>query len=268
MPSLSRFLRIAKLHLNSLRVPRGRRLLKSLRVDGLELLVFANEDVGRSLLVLGNFEQEEVEFLRTVIEPADICFDIGGNVGYFAMLMAQSAREGQIHVFEPIPLNAQIIRTNALLNRFDNLQVNNVALGNEPGFSEFSVSSDSAYSSLRATGRHGEAQSITVPVWTLDEYVDERGLGRIAIMKVDVEGAEEMVLKGATRLLSDPDRRPRLIMLELFDENLRPFGTSVAGIVERMNDLGYQPRVLRDGSLTPYRPEMANVIPNVFFLPA
>lgn len=267
MLSQTKAYRSLRIRLDRLIYPGNRMTLQIVELDGLNIIVRANEDVGRCLRVLKDFEPEESAYLRNLISPEDVCIDIGGNVGYFSMLMAQCASAGQVHVFEPIPLNSQIIRANALLNGFENVIVNPVALGDVAGSCDFSVSVDSAYSSLKSTGRKGDAASITVPIWTLDEYADEHGLGKIAVMKVDVEGAEEMVLRGATKLLSDPNRRPSLIMLELFDLNFAPFDTSVRQIVKRMQGLGYAANVLADGhSLSPFQDSMANVVPNVFFV--
>jgi FkbM family methyltransferase len=266
MKSVSEVYRQGRLLLNVALVPRGRRVIRHVHIQGFEMLVLAQEDVGRIINLFGDFEPEETAFFRTLIKPGDTCLDIGGNVGYFSMLMAQCAPQGVVHVFEPIPLNAQLIRTNAELNDFTNITVNNVALAEEKGTAEFSVSVDSAYSSLHATGRYAEAKIIAVPLWTLDDYVTEHRLSNIALMKVDVEGAEEMVLKGAARMLTDPATRPSVIMLELVDVNLLPFGSSIAAIVDRMVSLGYAPQVLgATNTLKPYTPDMANHIVNIFF---
>jgi FkbM family methyltransferase len=266
MSFLKKVYRRGKMLLNQVRIPKGQRALRHVHIQGFEMLVLANEDVGRIINLFGDFEPEETIFFRGLIKSDDVCLDIGGNVGYFSMLMAQCARQGEVHVFEPIPLNAALIRTNVELNNFSNVVINNVALAEARGTAEFSVSVDSAYSSLKATGRKSEAKIITVPLWTLDDYVAEKKLQSIALMKVDVEGAEEMVLKGAKGLFGDLHRRPRIVMLELVDINLRPFGTSVASIVEQMVSHGYKPMVLQNGKfLSPYTPNMANRYPNIFF---
>jgi FkbM family methyltransferase len=247
--------------------PKGKRLIRHVAVQDFEMLVFVNEDVGRQIWLFETYEPDETRFFRDSIKPDDICFDVGGNVGYFALLMSKLAVDGTVHVFEPIPMNAALVKANAELNAFTNVTVNNVAVGSEEGIANFSVSIDSAYSSMRATGRIAEAQSIDVPLVTLDKYIERSGINRIDIMKVDVEGAEDMVLVGGTALLSDPARRPRMVLLELFDENLVPFGTNVAIIVDRMIGFGYEAHVLADGGghLIPYQSEMANRYYNIIF---
>ena len=247
-------------------IPKGSHAIRHVHLKDFEMLVLANEDVGRLIAIFRDFEPEESKFFQGILKPDDICFDVGGNVGYFSMLMAERARQGSVHVFEPIPLNAAMVRTNAELNDFPHIIVNNVAVGDEAGTANFSISVDSAYSSMKATGRKAEEKSIKVPIWTLDEYIENNAIPRVDIMKVDVEGAEDMVVKGASRLLSDASRRPRIILLELFDLNLQPFGVTVSEIVGRMVDFGYAANVINShGALSPYKPDMANTFPNIIF---
>ena len=266
---MNKVIRRAGMLASSVLVPRSRRHIRQVRGPGFELLAFVNEDVGRVIWLTGSFEPEETRYFQREIRPGDVCFDVGGNVGYMAMLFASAARDGQVHVFEPIDVNAAMIQANATLNGFDNVSVNNVAVGAASGEVTFSVSNDSAYSSMRPTGRSAEARSIQVPMLSLDEYAAQHGIGRVDILKADVEGAEEMVLEGAQQLLSDHTRRPRIVLLELFDNNLTPFGSSVERCIERMAGFGYRPYVIKPGTdqMTPFRPEMSNVLYNILFLP-
>lgn len=255
---------------SQLGAPKGKRLLRHVDVKGFEMLVFANEDVGRQIWLFGSYEPDETHYFNDTIKPGDICFDVGGNIGFFSLVMAQAATNSPVHVFEPIALNASIVKANAELNAISNIVVNNVAVGAEEGEANFSVSVDSAYSSMRATGRIAEAQSITVPLITLDDYIERNKIPRVDIMKVDVEGAEDMVLVGGSKLLSDVARRPRMILLELFDGNLVPFGTTASKIIDRMTDFGYRAHVLTAGgaSLVGYLPEMTKSNYNIIFIPA
>jgi FkbM family methyltransferase len=244
------------------------RVLRHVRLEHYEMLVLANEDVGRQLLTLGSFERDETAFFQHLIQPNDICIDIGGNVGFFSMVMALAASSGAVHVFEPIPLNAAIIRTNAELNNFRNVFVNTAAVGELASTAQFSISTDSAFSSLKASGRKAEAATIEVPIWALDDYLEDKAIGKVNVMKIDVEGAEGLVITGATKLLSDHARRPDVIMIELFDANLRAFETSVMECIDRMAGFGYGAHVLTSGghAMTPFLPAMANKVPNIFFM--
>jgi FkbM family methyltransferase len=234
------------------------------------MLAFINEDVGRIIWLTGIFEPDETRYFQREIRPTDICLDVGGNVGYMAMLFAATATQGQVHVFEPIEVNAALVRANASLNQFPHVIVNNMAVGANSGTVEFSISQDTAYSSMRATGRSPEVRAIEVPIITLDDYTTQHGINQIDILKVDVEGAEELVLRGAERLLSNPQRRPRIVLLELFDTNLAPFQSSVERCISIMTGYGYKPNVTsnHNDELIPYTSNMANRIQNIIFIPA
>ena len=266
---------LLKIYQKSIRVasqlvcPRTKRRIVHSFLPNYEMLVFANEDVGRQIWLFGNYEADETRFFVEQIRPTDVCFDVGGNVGYFSLLMSRLASDGSVHVFEPIPINAALIAANAALNGFENLHLTNAAVGDHEGSVHFSVSVDSAYSSMHATGRLAEEKSIHVPMITLDDYLSATSLNRIDVMKVDVEGAEDLVVRGGSGFLGDLNRRPRIVLMELFDGNLSSFDASVSSVIERMVSFGYQPHVLKAGGrrLEPYDLLKHSAFYNVVFLP-
>jgi FkbM family methyltransferase len=234
----------------------------------LSILVLANEDVGRLIHFAGSYEPAETAFLIAQVRPGDICLDIGANVGYFSLMMARAARTGHIHAFEPIPLNAALLAASAELNGLRNIHLVRSAVGSSDGEAMFSESEDTAYSSLQDTHRKPLAKASVVPMVALDSYLVSNNLGKIDILKADVEGAEQLVVEGASRLFEDRDRRPRLVMLELFDENLSAFDTSASKVIDLMAIHGYGPHVVDDkGAVRPFVPEDLGAVYNFFFLP-
>ena len=234
-------------------VPKGRRMVKQVNLKEFKLLIFANEIVGRLIWLFGSFERQETDFFRAQIKPDDVCFDVGGNVGYFTMLMASRLKSGHVHVFEPIPINAAMIELSKQLNSFRNITINNAALGQDKGVAQFAISADSAFSSLLAEAETAPGNTIAVPVMRLDDYVIESDIARLDILKIDVEGAEGLVIGGAENTLSNPLARPRIILIELVDHRLAQFGTSTTAIVNKLRGYGYAPHVLRGKSgLHPY----------------
>ncbi|BCA57116.1 hypothetical protein W02_42560 [Nitrospira sp. KM1] len=230
--------------------------------------MLANEDVGRAIHFGGSYETNETEYLRKMIRSDAVCVDVGANVGYYTMLMAQTASGGSVHAFEPIALNAALLRATIELNGMSNVRINQCALGNSIGVVSFSQSSDSAYSSIHDTQRKPLERTLTVPVTTLDSYLEREGVKRVDILKADVEGAEGLVVAGASRLLSDETRRPHIVLLELFDQNLQAFGSSVKTVIEDMQRFAYRPFVITDKArLVQYSDESKAHYYNVLFLP-
>jgi len=245
----------ARLELSKMMVSPRKLAIQSIEIEGFRLLARINEDVGRIMRLSGHYEVAETRFFQKNVKSDAVCFDVGGNVGFFSMLLSQTAKDGHVHVFEPIPLNAQLIETSATLNSFKNLTINNCAVGASVTEVEFTVSEDSAYSSMIDTERSRKSEVLTVPLTTLDHYMAENGVPKVDILKIDVEGAEADVVKGAANLLADPERRPRFVMIELSDINLVAFGETVESVTERLEGLSYRPNaLLKDGGLAPLTP--------------
>lgn len=248
--------------------PPGMLEIRKARINGYEMFVLVNEDVGRAIKYFHKYEKAETEFITSAIEQGGkVYIDVGANIGYFTLLLASMAKDAVVHSFEPIPTNFHILALNVEMNQFRNVVLNNRAVGSEKRFSsEFSVAQDSAYSSFRDTKRKVEIDRIEVSVITLDEYIYEKGIGKVDFIKIDVEGAEKMVLDGAKRLLRDKNRHPRMMMIELYDDNLKHYSTSIGDIVKSLDSVGYKPFIAENGSLKYFEESHHNVICNVFFV--
>ena len=265
---LNKIIIFIRYRLSKILCPSGTRKIVHARINGYSLLVLANEDVGRQIHYMGCYEKVETDYFSKRLNKDYICVDIGGNVGYFSMLMAQKASSGIVHVFEPITLNASMLKASAELNGLFNIRVNQCAVGDTDGEVSFSQSFDSAYSSMIDTDRKPLDRVLTVPIVKLDTYIEHEKIPRVDVLKVDVEGAEEMVVIGAARLLSDQSRRPKFILMELYDGNLKAFGSSVDSIISRLHGFGYHPFVIdKDGDVLPFLAEMKPHYYNVLFVP-
>jgi len=240
--------------------PPNRLSLKQISVGPVDLVVPRNEDVGRHIYYLGNHESEDIDYLVQALRPDDICFDVGANLGYYTVLMAKAVPQGRVYAFEPDPFSHALLQLNVRINRLENVVVNCLALGERPGTSSFFRCTDSAYNSFKDTARKAVSSVIEVPVTTLDEFVAANDVPRVDFVKVDVEGAEGLVLAGAKRLMQDSAQRPRLLLLELFEGNHRIFGDSAAEILESLRRTHYEPFVISAKKPMAYTPgEFINV---------
>ena len=263
--SLTSILRKLRFWASFYHTPRERLNLKHVSVGSFQFVVPCNEDIGRTLYYLRAFEPEETRYLRCQLKPDDICCDVGANIGYHTILIADIVRDGKVHAFEPDPLCHALLQLNVQLNRLENVIVNRLALGKERGRSDFIRCADGGFNSIRDTGRSVVSSVIEVPVDTLDNYAAGQAIPRIDFLKVDVEGAEGLVLEGAQGLLNDHSRRPRLLMVELFEQNHKAFGDSPGEIVEHLRRSEYDPFLLSDNQRVPYSDEFQDRSPNVFF---
>lgn len=241
-------------------------VLRQKRLERFQMIVRADEEVGREIYYGGVHERAETAFLCSRVESGSICCDIGANVGYYSLLFASLAREGTVHSFEPVPLNFYVLCTNRLLNRFSNLILNSCAVSDSNGAASFVVSRDSAFSSFVDTGMKPKAMEISVPIIRLDSYCEQNAVSRIDVLKVDVEGAEGKVLSGATELLGDCSRRPRTVMLELYEPMLVRYESSIDQILCVMERFDYRPFVFSNGRPVPFQREHYNRLYNVIFV--
>jgi FkbM family methyltransferase len=231
---------------------------------GCKLLVRADEDVGRSI-ILDNFEIADLTYFQDQVLDGDVVFDIGANTGAYCIPLSMVPKRVNVHAFEPIPINVQILKLSIMLNKVKNISLIEKCVSRESGEVSFSLSEDSAYSSMIDTGRKAEIEVLKCQSISLDEYCKEAKIPRVDLMKVDVEGAEELVISGATSLFSDAKRKPRLVLMELYDQNLNAFSTSIEKILLIMNDYCYSPYILDYSGLIEFEPRHHNKNYNVFF---
>ena len=147
----------------------------------------------------------EEAWFRAHLRRHDVIFDVGANIGYMTIQFAQLA--SGVHAFEPSPRALRLLRETA--TQFDNVVVLQRAVSDQAGEVRFSEEADLHLSSVG----HGD---LAVPATTLDHYVEETGV-EPTFVKIDVEGHEPAVLRGATRLLG---RGPRVFFEALSDAAL------------------------------------------------
>jgi len=200
----------------------------------------------------GDFESAELRFAERYLQPGMTVLDIGAHHGLYSVLAARRVgANGIVRSFEPSPRERRFLQRNLEINRFRNVRVEPFALGSEAGSAELHVVTDGedGCNSLRAPVGV-KTQKVAVAVKVLDEYLRESGLEGADFIKLDVEGAELGVLRGAKSLLSSA-RRP-VILAEVQDVRTKPWGYPAAEIIRLLESQGYQWHdIMEDGSLKP-----------------
>lgn len=167
------------------------------------------------------FEPETTRYLLETLQPGQAVLDIGANRGYVTLIAAlKVGLGGRVHSFEPNPtVRDELTRHVAMNSVSDRVTISPLALSNqsdqEVTFYLSTLATNTGLSSLTPSEELLKAQTlspehtITVQTKTLSDYVDEAGLTTpIDLIKIDVEGAETLVLEGAERLLNErPPRR-------------------------------------------------------------
>lgn len=161
------------------------------------------ETVGLSSLLYGTFEKAELNFVSRYVRQGDTAFDIGANVGIFSVVLgAAVGKSGHVVAIEPVSENVARLKKNLAKNDLDNVNVMPVAFGAAEGRLLLNLASDAAYHSLGAVEKTFRAdEEVFVEVRRLDDVWREMGCPVVSFVKMDVEGAESDVLRGATAFL-------------------------------------------------------------------
>ncbi|MGI9038525.1 MAG: FkbM family methyltransferase [Gemmatimonadota bacterium] len=162
-----------------------------------------------ALLVITEAFIEGPDFFRgeVTVHAGDTVLDLGGNLGTSAILFSDIVgRTGQVYSLEPV--FHRVLRRNMRANDIGNVEVIPSAVGSKTGVAEFTVT-DFGLDSRRTSPSFGDSSgSLSVPMTTIDEFVDARHLTHVDFIKLDVEGSEEDALLGARRTLER--YRPKL----------------------------------------------------------
>lgn len=154
---------------------------------------------GNTLMASGNFEPIETELVRNILKDVDVLVNIGANVGYYCCHALSMGK--QAIAFEPIDRNLRYLYKNLKVNNWVETEVFPIALSNRVGILEIYGNNTSA---SMVEGWAGiPAQDVTlVPVSTLDVVLSERLQGKKILVIIDIEGAEQWMIEGATKLLT------------------------------------------------------------------
>jgi FkbM family methyltransferase len=166
-------------------------------------------------------------------------FDVGGNLGLMAIPVLNSVPECTVVSFEPSPNSLPFLRRTIAGAGFgDRWRLVERALGATPHRADFSLSrpEDGLYDGLKSTGRAAEAGRAQVDVTTLDAEWNDLGRPPVSTIKIDVEGGELDVIRGATECLKAT--RPT-ILIEWNATNLAPYRVEPASLLEVARNIDY-----------------------------
>jgi len=151
-------------------------------------------------------EYAEMRFVLEYLRSTDVFIDVGSNPGDFALLAASKISSGRVFAFEPTQTGMSYIRENLKLNQFSKrIKVYQKAVSNQNGQALFLSSHVSEVSRLVTNtkpSQNNNQQLSTVPTIKLDTFLQRHRVKMVNLLKIDVEGAEQKVLKGLENYLS------------------------------------------------------------------
>jgi len=206
--------------------------------NGFKIRLYKNSELSR-LIYQEKFENDIIKFLSTYLKKGDVFIDVGANIGLFSLLAAKVINsEGKVYSFEPCLSTFNKLTENVFINNILNIECINNALSEKEEIKVLHSSLD-GFDAWNTLGKYSKSQNYEceeVKTITLDSFMDKINKS-VSLIKIDVEGWEMLVIKGAKTILSREDA-PTLI-IEFDDENAKNSGFNCSDLFDELLNLGY-----------------------------
>ncbi|MFZ3136823.1 MAG: FkbM family methyltransferase [Thermodesulfovibrionales bacterium] len=188
----------------------------------------------------GTYEHEIVRLLLTLVKPNTYFFDVGANIGLISVPILFHIESSQVVSFEPSPNALPFLMHTFEESKFRNRwKVIGKAANDQVGEVKFTIASVAlgAYDGIHDTMRAGSVRTINVPATTLDLEWEQISCPNVSAIKIDVEGAELLVLKGAQNCIENCQP---YILLEWNAFNFAPYHSQSKDLLSFAKDINYK----------------------------
>ncbi|MEO5924916.1 MAG: FkbM family methyltransferase [Bryobacteraceae bacterium] len=193
---------------------------------------------GALIYYQGNAEPELASFISRTLKPGMTFWDIGSHIGEYALVASPLVTEtGRVEAFEPQPAMFEFLRENVTRNGLVNTTVHDVAISNQTGVVQMSLPVEPSIACLQLGPTASDLPSVNVTTAPLDAIhaITERTPD---LIKVDVEGAELLVLNGAQELLDLPGLDAPMWVMEYEPDNCLAFGYQAGDLLTKFRAHG------------------------------
>jgi len=209
---------------------------------GIVMRLNPGDIVDRRILATGRWSDGVWKLIEAHLEDDSVLIDVGAHIGSMTLRAAKRVSSGTVVAVEPNPITARRLRENIAASGAENVHVEEKACGREHGTLDLyagpSANSGATSFSKSLVMEHssdGETK-FTVEVVPLDEIVEALGLSRVDVVKIDTEGAEVQVLRGALETL---ERFRPVLVLETIDGHMKNLGDSLEVLEKILTEAGY-----------------------------
>jgi FkbM family methyltransferase len=211
-------------------------------VEGRQIAFWCDlrNSLAREVYFLGTYEPQETLLLGSLLHPGVSFVDVGAHWGYFSLLAAvRVGPEGRVLAIEADPRVFDTLRRTLDLNAGSSVEAVHIAVGDRGGtlvLHGFDEQADNWGVSSIANGQGGT--SFSVPSQPLDALLESHQVSEVQLLKMDIEGAEILALRGAERLLKE--KRIHRMLLEVHPQQLERLGSSASELLQLLRGHGYQ----------------------------
>jgi FkbM family methyltransferase len=212
------------------------------------MVVSPKEHIQKQILWYGYYEKKYVLIWEKFIGENSVVIDIGANIGYYSIVASQLAKHGSIYAFEPASQTYQSLLGNIQANDLANVRPLQLAAFSESLEKQLFISqaNNIGMTGLKKTMNFGNKIE-KVQAVALDEWVEQNKIGKIDLVKIDIEGAEFLALKGMAQTL----KKSQPVLFIEISVLLNLYNNTPSELYDFLNKLNYKPyRVLSEKSIT------------------
>jgi len=184
-----------------------------------------------------NYYDHSLEIFFEDAKTANVILDVGANIGWTALRFASINPNATIIAFEPHPITFQKAQDNLGRNSFNNILCLNIGLGESESILKIYELMDNNSGMNRIVLEELDRPYKEVKIERLDDVLESRNIHQVDMIKMDVEGFEGFVLKGASKTLTSSNAK---ILMETDDDFLKNNGSSAWGVIDILKGYGYQ----------------------------
>jgi FkbM family methyltransferase len=197
--------------------------------------------IANRMMLQGTFETDEVSIIKSHLQKADVLVDVGANIGYYTCLARSLSK--YVVAFEPQPQNLECLYASLNKNGWSDIEIFPLGLSHSPGLLTLYGASGPSASLVKGWAGYPERFKKVIPVNTMDNLLCNRFDGKKLFIKIDVEGAEYDVLKGAVKTLTMSPRPTWFIEICLSEFHPGKLNQNYAATFDLFWKNGYEVRL-------------------------
>lgn len=204
----------------------------------LKMKLDIDEWIQQQIYFLGCFDPVGIRFIKNQLYEGEIFIDIGANVGAYSLIASRLVgKSGKVIAFEPASKSFLRLLKNISLNGIGNIIPERLAVIDKSTQADLYISG-SQNMGMSSIYHHDSETGITekVEAISIDDYIEKKGISRISLIKIDIEGSEFLALKGMQKVLTS--MRPK-ILVELKEETLKSSGYTEKDVISHFEKVGY-----------------------------
>jgi FkbM family methyltransferase len=225
------------------------RIFVTIKESGIKMLLdpYDSRFIPIEILNFKSFDPVERGLIFDLASESSTIFDIGANIGWYSLNFDKLDNVQNIYSFEPIPRTFDYLSQHVAMNECRKINLNNFALSNRNGETEFFCNiKETGSSSMKNIQDRPDSVKVTCQLRTMDDFTQSNNL-TVDMIKCDVEGSELMVFQGGIKTLK---RDKPYIFTEMLRKWAAKFNYHPNDIIALLNDLGYMCCAFEQGILT------------------